>query len=169
MLKYAMLGLLAERDGHGWDLQARFEALLAGTWPLNNGQVYATLKRLENNDLVTSHVVEQDDRPDRNVFSITAAGREELENWLTAPPPPSAILKDEFFLKVLLSSIASEAELPDLLRTHRQHYYDTLATITRRRLADDLNSTTKLLLDGAIRRLEADLQWLDDVELSSRL
>lgn len=164
MIKHALLGLLAEHEGHGWELQQRFESLLADTWPLNNGQVYATLQRLQRNGLIASRTVEQTERPDRHVYNITDKGQAELDRWLHEPPPKTGLLKDEFFLKVLIRCINGDADLADMLHTQRQHYYDALATITQRRRQGDRNIATQLLLDGAARRLEADLHWLDDVE-----
>lgn len=164
MLKHAMLGLLAEREGHGWELQHRFETLLAQSWPLNNGQVYATLQRMERNELISSRVEPQDDRPDRHVYTITDKGRHELKRWLTEPPPADGLLKDEFFLKVLIRALNGDTHMTDMLHQQRQHYYDALAALSARRLDSDVPIPTQLLIDGATRRLEADLQWLDDVE-----
>lgn len=164
MLKHAMLGLLAEREGHGWELHHRFETLLAQSWPLNNGQVYATLQRLERNDLITSRVEPQPDRPDRHVYTITDKGRHALHRWLTEPPPADGLLKDEFFLKVLIRALNGDTDMTEMLHQQRQYYYDALAALSARRLDDDVPVPTQLLIDGAARRVEADLLWLDDVE-----
>jgi DNA-binding PadR family transcriptional regulator len=165
MIKHTLLGLLTEGERHGWDLRSSFELLLADTWPLNDGQVYTTLARLERDGLVSSHTVEQRDRPDRRMYRITNAGRDELQRWLTETPADTPLLKDELFLKVLIHALTGSGN-PDLLLHHqRQHLINGLAGLTRRRTDPETGRATALLLDGAILRLEADLKWLDEVEL----
>ena len=83
MFKYALLGLLAQEPRHGYDLKTAFETLLGGTWPLNIGQVYSTLSRLERDGFVESQVVPQDLLPDRKVYALTQTGLEELDRWLS--------------------------------------------------------------------------------------
>lgn len=164
MIKHALLGLLNDGERHGWDLRASFELLLGNTWPLNDGQVYTTLSRLERDGYVTSHTVEQRDRPDRRMYRITAAGREELRRWLAEKPAGAPMLKDELFLKILVQAVTGTGD-PDILLHHqRQHLVNALAGLTRRRTEPDTHGATALLLDGAILRVEADLKWLDEVE-----
>lgn len=164
MIKHALLGLLNDGERHGWDLRAHFELLLADTWPLNDGQVYTTLGRLERDGYVTSHTVEQRDKPDRRMYRITRSGRSELRRWLAEEPGSAPLLKDELFLKVLVQAITGTGDSDVLLHHQRQHLVNALAGLTRRRTEPDVPPATALLLDGAILRVEADLHWLDEVE-----
>lgn len=164
MIKHTLLGLLNDGERHGWDLRASFELLLADTWPLNDGQVYTTLGRLERDGLVTSHTVEQRDRPDRRMYRITTAGRDELRRWLSETPTTAPLLKDELFLKVLVQAVTGTGDPDVLLHHQRQHLVNALAGLTRRRTEPGTPPATALLLDGAILRVEADLKWLDEVE-----
>ena len=70
MLKYALLGILAERPRHGYDLKVAFEGAFGGTWPLNIGQVYTTLGRLDRDGLVACEVVEQEALPDLRILNL---------------------------------------------------------------------------------------------------
>ena len=164
MIRHTLLGLLTGGDRHGWDLRASFELLLGDTWPLNDGQVYTTLGRLERDGLVTSRTVEQRDRPDRRMYTITDAGRKELGRWLAEEPSSTPLLKDELFLKVLIHAITGAGDPDRLLHHQRQHLINAMAGLTRRRTDPAIPPPTALLLDGAILRVEADLKWLDEVE-----
>jgi DNA-binding PadR family transcriptional regulator len=166
MLKYALLGLLAHESRHGYDLKNAFESMLGGTWPLNIGQVYTTLARLERDGLVESEVVPQDLLPDRKVYSLTESGREELERWLAEPTEEGIRVKDEFFIKLLVHrSIHSDGALP-LIWKQRQIYMQALTELTVLRTDPSLDPATRLLMEGALLHVEADLEWLDLCEES---
>jgi DNA-binding PadR family transcriptional regulator len=161
MLKFALLGLLAQEPRHGYDLKNAFEAILGGTWPLNIGQVYTTLGRLERDGLVESEVVPQDLLPDRKVYSLTGAGRQELDRWLAEPTTGSIRLKDEFFVKLLVHRLAGVDGLRALIWRQRQVYMQTLAQLTALRTDPSVEPATGLLVEGAILHVQADLEWLD--------
>ena len=73
-VKYAMLGILAQKDLHGYELKSSFDEKVGEFWSLNYGQIYSTLDRLEKEDLVTYDRQVQDKRPDRKIYSITKKG-----------------------------------------------------------------------------------------------
>jgi DNA-binding PadR family transcriptional regulator len=161
MLKFALLGLLAQEPRHGYDLKNAFEAVLGGTWPLNIGQIYTTLGRLERDGLVESEVVPQDLLPDRKVYSLTKDGREALDRWLAEPTVGSIRLKDEFFIKLLVHRLSRSDGTLALIWKQRQVYMQTLAQLTALRTDPSLDPATTLLMEGAILHVEADLFWLD--------
>jgi len=100
MLKYALLALIAREPRHGYDLKSAFEEAMGGTWPLNIGQIYTTLSRLERDGLVESTVVEQDVRPNRKVYRITQEGEKELDRWLAQPLALGPPLRDDLYVKM---------------------------------------------------------------------
>jgi DNA-binding PadR family transcriptional regulator len=161
MLKYALLALLAQEARHGYDLKNAFEMMLGGTWPLNIGQVYTTLARLERDGLVESQLVPQELLPDRKVYSLTAAGKEELELWLAAPTRGAIRLKDEFYIKLLVHQLSASDGTRALIWKQRQVYMQTLAQLNALRADSSLDPATGLLVEGAILHVEADLEWLD--------
>jgi DNA-binding PadR family transcriptional regulator len=161
MLKYALLSLLAQEPRHGYDLKSAFEALLGGTWPLNIGQVYTTLGRLERDGLVECEVVPQDLLPDRKVYAITPAGQEELTRWLAQPTEGAIQLKDEFLIKFLVSQLVASDRSLALIWKQRQVYLQRLAQLTALQGDLSLDGATRLLIDAAVLHAEADLKWLD--------
>jgi DNA-binding PadR family transcriptional regulator len=164
MIKYLLLGLLAGRSRHGYELKAAFEELFGGTWPLNPGQVYMTLQRLEDEGLVTSEMVEQELLPDRRVFSLTEDGRFELKRWTAEPTDGPVRIRDEMVAKILTAMVADATQPIDLVWTQRTHHLRSIAELRARKSDPALTVATKLLLEAAILRAEADLRWLDLVE-----
>jgi DNA-binding PadR family transcriptional regulator len=158
VVKYGLLGLLTKEPRHGYELKGAFEDLLGGSWPLNIGQVYSTLGRLERDGLVDAEVVAQDPLPDRKVYSITQAGRDDLARWMEEPSEATLRLRDELFLKVVLQSRLDGADPGPLIARQRQHYFQTLAELSA---IHGVDAATKLLVDGAMLHIEADLKWLD--------
>ena len=134
---------------------------MGGTWPLNIGQVYATLARLERDGLVESKVVPQDLLPDRKVYAVTQAGQEALARWLTEPTADAIRLKDEFFLKLLVHQLVPSGDGVGLIWKQRQIYIQKLAQLNVLRADPSLEPATRLLIEGAILHVEADLEWLD--------
>ena len=163
MLKFVLLGLLDAEPRYGYELKAVFEQFLGGTWPLNIGQVYTALSRMERDGLVECQVVPQDLLPDRKVYALTEKGRTELRAWLAEPDTGPVSLRDEFFLKIAIASLNDEHPREVITRQRTEHL-SALAELGRLQQDPNLNPATELLLEGAMLRLEADLKWLDACE-----
>lgn len=161
MIKYLLLALLGTRPTHGYELKGLFEQLFGGTWPLNPGQVYMTLERLEAAGLVTSERIAQELLPDRRMYSITEDGRHELKRWTSEPSQGPIRLREELFAKVLTATLTDQGDPLGLIWSQRQTHMRALADLRARRREPSLPPATKLVLQGAILRTEADLRWLD--------
>src|SRR6476620_6310417 len=160
MLKYVLLGLLDAEPRYGYELKAVFEQFLGGTWPLNIGQVYTALSRMETDGLVECQVVPQDLLPDRKVYALTEKGRAELRAWSDRPDDGPVSLRDAFFLKIAVRSLTGDSPRA-LINAQREHHLSALAELGRLQDDPNLHPATGLLLEGAMLRLEADLKWLD--------
>lgn len=164
MLKFVLMGLLHAEPRYGYELKAVFETFLGGTWPLNIGQVYTTLGRLEDDGLVVSELVAQDAAPDRKVYALTPAGQKALGAWSGEPDRGPVRLRDELFLKVAVLSLSDPAAAAQLIAAQRSAHLETLAQLAQRQRDPDLHPATELLLEGAILRVEAELKWLEEAE-----
>jgi DNA-binding PadR family transcriptional regulator len=160
-VKYGLLGLLQSQPRHGYDLKGEFEELLGGSWPLNIGQVYTTLARLERDGFVQSRLVPQELVPDRKVYEITETGREELTRWLSEPANGPVRLKDELFVKVLIQALVRGGSPRTLIDRQRRQHLETLSELSTLLDDDELNPTTRLIVEGAMLHVEADLEWLE--------
>src|SRR5467141_3325089 len=97
-LGYALLGLLARGPLSGYDIAAQLKRGVGPFWHARHSQIYPELARLAASELVTHVRVEQYDRPDKKVYSLTPAGLAALEAWLTSPLPPEH-QRDELTLR----------------------------------------------------------------------
>lgn len=166
-VRNALLGLLAQKPRHGYELHAAFEAVIGGAknWDVKPAQIYTTLARLQESGLVIPEAMEQDGGPEKRIYAITDSGRVELENWFTS----GVILehhRDEFFIKLMLSLVVGEATPYQVIRWQRTTLYQELHDLTaRRNQADPKSELAKIFLfDKAIMHCEADLRWLDMAE-----
>jgi DNA-binding PadR family transcriptional regulator len=169
-IKYAILGILSEGDLHGYDLKADFDAKVGEFWSLNFGQIYSTLDRLEKDGLVSHDRQAQDKRPDRKIFSITAQGRAELTQWLSAPIAKVRALRDEFFIKLVFMDKDNPAAVLELIEKQKMLHLKHMNRLTRRKIALKTETgnpdtlTTELLVDVGLFHAEADIKWLTHCE-----
>ena len=158
-IRYALLALLSNGPKHGFQLAHDFEAGTGEMWPLNTGQVYTTLQRLERDGLVDA-----DDDADgpQNVFHLTDAGRDELGDWLRTPPDLSTPPRDELVIKLLVALQVPEIDAAELSQIHRRHLIETMHEYTRlKEDADEHDIGLLLVADAETFRLEAMVRWLD--------
>ncbi|MCL6430503.1 MAG: PadR family transcriptional regulator [Anaerolineae bacterium] len=166
-VRCALLGLLAQRPRHGYELHAAFEALVGGAenWDVSPAQVYSTLARLKEAGLVREEGLEQEGGPEKVIHAITPAGRRELEAWFSTPVRAEH-QRDEFFVKLMLCLATGEVDPMTVIYAQRASLYQELHAVTTQRARADPRSELAhiLLLDQAAMHLEADLRWLDMVE-----
>jgi DNA-binding PadR family transcriptional regulator len=157
-MRYPFLALLASGPAHGYELrQALVQRFGDALSPINAGQVYTTLARLERDGLVRGSDVPDDSRQKR-VYDLTAAGRAALEEWLAAPTPGPR-LRDQFFMKLVLARQAGVTDPRLLIERQRREYLQALRDLAA--VAPNGNNVASLLVEGAALHLEADLKWLD--------
>ncbi len=159
MLKFALLGLLTRGPKHGYDLKNELEQALGGHWEINFGQIYTTLARLERDRLVEVIAEDQDGRG-KKTYRISAEGRKDLGAWFRGPVEKPRQLRDEFFIKLIISRLAGEPDPAGIIDRQRQAYLTQLrelTAMTSRTGGPDI----ELMIEGAILHLQADLRWLD--------
>lgn len=158
-VRSGILALLADQSGHGYGLKSRFDASTAGAWPLNVGQVYTTLTRLERDGLVRA---DESNDTARQAWAITTAGRDEVAAWFRTAVADQP-LRDELALKLLLAMSGRSADVQQLLQTQRAAAMTRLQEYTRQKRTQGALSPLQLvlLLDALILKAEAELKWLD--------
>ena len=168
-VRYAILGLLAQKPRHGYELRAAFEAVVGGdaNWEVKPAQIYTTLERLEDAGLVerTSDLGEGDE-PSRRVYAVTGSGHTALKEWFDSGITPEH-QRDEFFVKLMVAIASGEADPMRIIQIQRAHLYQELHAATALRDSYDPHTAMAqiLLLDKATMHLEADLRWLDMTEM----
>ena len=157
---HALLALLSEGPSFGLRLRQEFEARTGEVWPLNVGQVYTTLQRLERDGLVESD--EPDAEGPQKRYRITPAGSVELATWLRTPPDTSLPPRDELVIKVLVTLRLPGVDVHEVLQTHRRHFIEAMQRCTQiksKAAPDDIELT--LVADAELYRLDAVVRWLD--------
>ncbi len=161
-IQHAVLSLLSDGESYGYELRAEFERAIGPQWgQLNIGHLYQVLDRLVRDGLVTRHEVEQRRLPDRVVYRLTKAGRDELERWLETPFVRQSGYRDDFFLKLLAASRLGRKQLDVVLRTQRSAYLAELGALSELRAAHKDEPLIELLIAGAARHTEANLATLE--------
>ncbi|MEY2398785.1 MAG: hypothetical protein QOJ00_1959 [Actinomycetota bacterium] len=165
-VRHALLALLSEGPKYGLQLRQEFEARTGEVWPLNVGQVYTTLQRLERDGFV-----ESDDEPDgpQRGYSITVDGTRELTAWLESPPESSQPPRDELLIKVLVAAEVSGIDVHDVVQVHRRHLIEVMQryTAVKADAAED-DVALSLVVDAELFRIEAAVRWLDTADIRLR-
>ena len=159
-VRHALLALLSEGPKYGLQLRQEFEARTGEVWPLNVGQVYTTLQRLERDGLVESDDAGEDG-PQKG-FRITLEGEKELAAWLRTPPDLSSPPRDELVIKILIALQVPGVDVHEVVQTHRRYLVELMQEWTRlKEYAADRDVSFALVVDAELFRLDAVTRWLD--------
>lgn len=162
-IRHGVLALLAEQPRYGYELRTEFEGRTGSTWPLNVGQVYTTLSRLERDGLVETS---GEDEAGHQYYAVTDAGRAEVHDWFTTPVRRESRPRDELAIKLALAVRADSLDVAAVIQAQRTDSLRALQDYTRLKLraggADDL--AWALVLEAMIFQAEAEVRWLDHCE-----
>ena len=162
-VRHALLALLSEGPKYGLQLRQEFEARTGEVWPLNVGQVYMTLQRLERDGLVEA--TGEGERSQKR-YRITSDGVRELSNWLRTPPELVPPPRDELVIKVLVALQVPGIDIHELLQVHRRHVIEVMQRYTRIKAeAAEGGVPLALVADAELFRLEGIVRWLDAAEV----
>jgi len=165
-VRHALLALVSEGPKYGLQLREEFEARTGEVWPLNVGQVYTTLQRLERDGFVDS---EGSDGGPQNIFQITETGAAELASWLRTPPDLSTPPRDELVMKVLMAARLPGTDVGEVIQTHRRYLVQLMQEWTRIKDGGAVGDLSlALAVDAELFRLDAVVRWLDAVDARIR-
>lgn len=171
-VRQALLALLEEGPMYGYQLRTEFERRTGTTWPLNVGQVYTTLTRLERDGLVAGSGT---DAEGHVIYQVTVAGRDEVAAWFTTPVPRGQPPRDELAIKLALAVTVPGVDVAAVIQRQRTATVTALQDYTRLkrngraaapRAPADL--AWSLLLDSLVFGAEAEVRWLDHCEARLR-
>jgi DNA-binding PadR family transcriptional regulator len=161
-VKHSLLAGLAGGERYGYQLRAEFEERTGATWPLNIGQVYTTLSRLERDGLVEAA---GQDVQGHVFYRITEAGREELLAWFARPVTRAERPRDELAVKLALAVTVEGVDVAAIVHAQRKHALGALQDYTRvKARLDPEELAASLVLESMIFQCEAEIRWLDHVE-----
>ncbi|UDY24739.1 PadR family transcriptional regulator [Nocardioides sp. Kera G14] len=163
-VRNGLLALLSEQPMYGAQLRTEFESRTGDTWPLNIGQVYSTLQRLERDGLVR-HGVDGAGDPKTIPYSLTDAGQAEVAQWWDTALPTTPDPRDELTIKLALAVTVPGVDVRDLVQRQRAAAMAHLQELTRaKRAGNDSTLAAELVLERRIFDAEALVRWLDHIE-----
>jgi DNA-binding PadR family transcriptional regulator len=162
-VRHSLLAILDQGPCYGYQLRAEFDRRTGSTWPLNVGQIYNTLDRLERDGLVDKGEI---DEHGHVYWRITDAGTAAVREWLGAPVDRAPATRDELAVKLAVAATLPGVDVDAIIATQR------VASVRR---LEDLKSATfaredddgpealawSLVVDSMIFAAEAELRWLD--------
>ncbi|MEU2247558.1 PadR family transcriptional regulator [Streptomyces sp. NPDC019224] len=167
-IRHGLLALLERGPRYGSQLRTEFESRTGSTWPLNVGQVYTTLSRLERDGLV---VQDGEDDQGHALYSISDAGRAELRAWFETPVDRSNPPRDELAIKLAMAVGAPGVDIRAVIQAQRHHTVKAMQDYTRlkarslaRTPADRDEVAWLLVVEQLIFQAEAEARWLDHCE-----
>jgi DNA-binding PadR family transcriptional regulator len=162
-IRHALLALLSEGPKYGLQLRQEFEARTGEVWPLNVGQVYTTLQRLERDGLVESD--DGGEEGPQKGFRITPDGADELAEWLRTPPDLASPPRDELVIKVLVALRLPGVDVREVVQVHRRYLVELMQQWTRLKEDEaDYDLGLALVVDAELFRLDSVIRWLDSAD-----
>jgi DNA-binding PadR family transcriptional regulator len=170
-VKQALLALLEEGPMYGYQLRSEFEQRTGSTWPLNVGQVYTTLSRLERDGLVEGAASDDEGHV---FYRITDPGRQEVLAWFTTPVTRSQPPRDELAIKLALAVTVTGVDVGQVIQQQRSATMTALQDYTRlkrtgpEKSPEPADLAWSLVLDSLVFSAEAEIRWLDHCEARLR-
>ena len=166
-VKHSLLALLSTGPMYGQQLRDEFERRTGELWPLNVGQVYTSLNRLERDGLVIPAESETED-DNRRLYDITPAGTIELDLWLKSSEPMEIPPRDDIVMKIMIAvSIHPESSV-ETVQSHRRQLLQSMQSYARLKADGASTLATLMMCDAELFRLEAAVRWLDSVDARVR-
>jgi len=162
-VRHALLAFLSEGPTYGLQLRQEFEARTGDVWPLNVGQVYTTLQRLERDGCIVSDETAGDDRQKR--YRITERGEAELAGWLDTPTDHVAPPRDDLVIKVLVAARLPGTDVHAVIQVHRR-YLERLMEEWVQLKEDEADGDLilELAVEAELLRLDSMIRWLDTAD-----
>jgi DNA-binding PadR family transcriptional regulator len=168
-VRNALLALLEQGPRYGYQLRTEFEDRTGGTWPLNVGQVYTTLARLERDGFVQG---QGEDGDGHVVYAVTSRGREEVSAWFSSPVARTQPPREELAIKLALAVTVPGVDVGAVIQQQRSATMAALQDYTRLKRGAGGDTPRELawglVLDSLVFNAEAEIRWLDHCEARLR-
>jgi DNA-binding PadR family transcriptional regulator len=165
-VRQSLLAILEQGPCYGYQLRSEFDRRTGSTWPLNVGQIYGTLERLERDGLVEKGDV---DSEGHTYWEITDTGSSEVAAWLTSPVERAQGTRDELAIKLAVAATLPGVDVAEVIQTQRRASLVQLQSLQRAKFSgDNIDGPEELawllVADSMIFAAEAEVRWLDHTE-----
>ncbi|MCK7637293.1 PadR family transcriptional regulator [Corynebacterium sp. P7202] len=164
-IRFALLGLLNDEPCGAGKLRQHFEDRTQGIWPMNIGQVYQTIQRLDRDGLIEKVGTDNSTNRPADIYATTDAGRAALEQWWNEPTLRPRNDRDDLVIKIAVAAVVRGVDNRALIQGQREATMRELRDITLSKASTPPARTAqRLLLERRIFDLEAEARWLDHIE-----
>ncbi len=165
-VRQSLLAILDQGPCYGYQLRSEFDRRTGSTWPLNVGQIYNTLDRLERDGLVAKG---EADEHGHIYFEITDAGRLAVREWLSSPVERGQGTRDELAIKLAVAATLPGVDVAEVIQTQRRASLAQLQELNRAKYAGANPDGPEelawaLVVDSMIFQAEAEVRWLDHTD-----
>lgn len=170
-VKHMILGCLLDAPAHGYEIRQKFKSFYNQSHGLNEGQLYTTLKKLEEEGLVSKELVHQENYPARKILQLTEKGRQEFYDWLQGEEEPDPVVFDFFHNFMFLQKCNYFMHVPEemaLSLINRQVEQERKKAGEFKRVRDSMvernvNWYRVRIIELGISFQEAKIKWLTDL------
>ncbi|KAA9111199.1 PadR family transcriptional regulator [Microbacterium rhizomatis] len=166
-VRSSLLAILDQGPCYGYQLRTEFERRTGSTWPLNVGQIYRTLERLERDGLVAKG---ETDPQGHVYYAITDAGSAAVAEWLTGPGESAPAARSDVAIKIAVSATLPGVDAAEVVAAQRRETASRLETLSASRDGNEIGKDAgplwfarSLIADSQVFAAEAELRWLDHV------
>jgi len=158
-VRNSLLAILDTGPRHGYGLKSEFEAATGNVWPLNVGQVYSTLSRLERDGLVLA----SEDDDGQKIYRISDEGRRELQYWYETPVEREVVPRQELAIKLVFAMRSGPERVKAAVQQQRKATMASLQEFTRLKVAAGADGDLPwlMMLDALIFQADAEERWLE--------
>ncbi|OKQ00357.1 PadR family transcriptional regulator [Paenibacillus sp. P46E] len=163
-----ILGILCKKPHSGYEIKRHFEEYFSFFFDASFGTIYPTLSKLEGLNLITKESVRQEGKPDKNVYTITEAGKEHFRSYLVQPAEKE-VLRSDFLMHLYFGDMADEETMDTLLREGLQNKRDMYTDLEQKmnQLDSKLSPHQKLCIELGLVQYKAFIMKLEHVLESS--
>ena len=162
----ALLGLLYEAPGHGYDLHRKVNADLGQVWHLSQSQAYSILKRLEARGDISAEEILQEKLPARQLLQISLQGRQRFTTWLDTPSGGSIrAIRMEFVTRLYFLNLYFPEKIAHAFDQQRMEAETHIARL--KQMCDELPAEqiyNRMSLEMRLKQLKLVLEWLDECQ-----
>jgi PadR family transcriptional regulator AphA len=128
-VKHSILGLLHYKDMHGYRIKEHIEKNFGHMWSINHGQIYQSLKKMEDEGLVSMVELAPSDSggPHKKLYTITDKGRQEFAEWLASDPEGKMLLRDPFLTRFVFFDFGDRERALEIIQGQIDMYEEQLA------------------------------------------
>jgi PadR family transcriptional regulator AphA len=156
----ALLGFLMLAPRHAYELHQEFSRELGQVWRVGRSQLYAQLKQLAESGWLTIQTEIQHNRPPRQVYHLTPAGRQAFLDWLHQPVMHLRHLRLEFLTRFYFFQRLSLPGFEQLVASQQALIQSRVESLDRA-VAQADDDFWRLVLEFRQGQMEAAIRWLD--------